>query len=112
MQSVRKLTKPSQRQFPKQLWTHFVLLLTFPQKKGDASLAENLSASLAEISADLDSASGTVQAFSDMTDAASLMLDTTSVIFPIPETDKDKPWRLDRCRKRDCFSFFRFIRHN
>ena len=30
---------------------------------------------------DLDSASGTVQAFSDMTDAASLMLDTTSVIF-------------------------------
>ena len=28
------LTKPSQRQFPKQLWTHFVLLLTFPQKKG------------------------------------------------------------------------------
>ena len=50
-------------------------------KKGDASLAENLSASLAEISADLDSASGTVQAFSDMTDAASLMLDTTSVIF-------------------------------
>ena len=34
MQSVRKLTKPSQRQFPKQLWTHFVLLLTFPQKKG------------------------------------------------------------------------------
>ena len=50
-------------------------------EKGDASLAENLSASLAEISADLDSASGTVQAFSDMTDAASLMLDTTSVIF-------------------------------
>ena len=33
-ENVRKLTKPSQRQFPKQLWTHFVLLLTFPQKKG------------------------------------------------------------------------------
>ena len=50
-------------------------------EKDDASLAENLSASLAEISADLNSAAGTVQAFSDMTDAASLVLDTTSVIF-------------------------------
>lgn len=80
-------------------------------EKGDASLAENLSASLAEISADLDSASGTVQAFSDMTDAASLMLDTTSVIFShTGDGTKTSLGALDRCRKRDCFSFFRFIR--
>jgi len=50
-------------------------------EKGDASLAENLSASLSDISSDLNSAAGTVQAFSDMTDAASLMLDTTSSIL-------------------------------
>lgn len=81
MQSVRKLTKPSQRQFPKTALDAFRFVADVSAEKGDASLAENLSASLAEISADLDSASGTVQAFSDMTDAASLMLDTTSVIF-------------------------------
>lgn len=59
----------------------FRLVADVSAEKGDASLAENLSASLAEISSGLNSAAGTVQAFSDMTDAASLMLDTTSVIF-------------------------------
>ncbi len=75
-------------------------------EKGDASLAENLSASLAEISADLDSASGTVQAFSDMTNTASLDARYDfCYLFPYRKRNKDKPWRLDRCRKRDCFSF-------
>lgn len=48
------------------------------EQSGDEAFAKNLASSLTEISQDLSSASGTVQAFSDMADAASIMLDTTS----------------------------------
>lgn len=47
-------------------------------QSGDETFTKNLAASLAEISQDLSSAAGTVQAFSDMSNAASIMLDTTS----------------------------------
>ncbi len=47
-------------------------------KTGDESLTEHLAASLAQISDDLGNISGTVKAFSDMTDAGALMLDTTT----------------------------------
>lgn len=47
-------------------------------KTGDESLTEHLATSLSQISDDLGNISGTVKAFSDMTDAGALMLDTTT----------------------------------
>ena len=56
----------------------FQYVADISKQSGDKTLTDNLAASLANISQDLSSAAGTVQAFSDMSDAASLMLDTTS----------------------------------
>lgn len=56
----------------------FQYVASVTAQSGDETFAKNLAASLAEISQDLSSAAGTVQAFSDMSNAASIMLDTTS----------------------------------
>ena len=48
------------------------------ENSGDESLTQKLSASLSQISSDLNSTAGTIQSFVDLSDAATVMLNTTS----------------------------------
>ena len=56
----------------------FQLVNNVADETDDQTIADNLSAALAQISTDLSSAAGTVQAFSDMANSAAIMLNTTT----------------------------------
>ena len=56
----------------------FQLVNNVADSTDNQTIADNLSASLTQISTDLSSAAGTVQAFSDMANSAAVMLNTTT----------------------------------
>lgn len=56
----------------------FQLVSNVSDSTDNQTITDNLSASLAQISTNLSSAAGTVQAFSDMADSAAIMLNTTT----------------------------------
>ena len=56
----------------------FQLVNNVADETDDQTIADNLSAALTQISTDLSSAAGTVQAFSDMANSAAIMLNTTT----------------------------------
>ena len=56
----------------------FQLVNNVADETDDQTIADNLSAALAQISTDLSSAAGTIQAFSDMANSAAIMLNTTT----------------------------------
>ena len=56
----------------------FQLVNNIADETDNQTIADNFSAALTQISTDLSSAAGTVQAFSDMANSAAIMLNTTT----------------------------------